>query len=105
MPVEKNSAKHARREASVNAILSRDGHVETASGLSMGAKAELDKLVKLGVCYSGKSEWASPLLVTTKPCKHPCTCSQEYPCGALVTLSSKIVKKGKIGLNMKMKPA
>ena len=32
------------------------------------AKAELEKLEKLGVCYRGKSEWASPLLVTTKPC-------------------------------------
>ena len=31
------------------------------------AKAELEKLVDLGVCYRGKSEWASPLLVTTKP--------------------------------------
>ena len=31
------------------------------------AKAELQKLVDLGVCYRGKSEWASPLLVTTKP--------------------------------------
>ena len=31
------------------------------------AKAELDKLVDLGICYRGKSEWSSPLLVTTKP--------------------------------------
>ena len=31
------------------------------------AKAELDKLVELGICYRGKSEWSSPLLVTTKP--------------------------------------
>ena len=31
------------------------------------AKAELQKLVDLGVCYRGKSEWSSPLLVTTKP--------------------------------------
>ena len=31
------------------------------------AKAELEKLVELGVCYRGKSEWSSPLLVTTKP--------------------------------------
>ena len=30
-------------------------------------KAELEKLVELGVCYRGKSEWSSPLLVTTKP--------------------------------------
>ena len=32
------------------------------------AKAELDKLVDLGIAYRGKSEWSSPLLVTTKPC-------------------------------------
>ena len=32
------------------------------------AKAELNKLVELGVCHKGRSEWASPLLVTTKPC-------------------------------------
>ena len=32
------------------------------------AKKEIEKLVDLGVCYRGKSEWASPLLVTTKPC-------------------------------------
>ena len=31
------------------------------------AKAELQKLVDLGVCYRGKSEWSSPLMVTTKP--------------------------------------
>ena len=31
------------------------------------AKAELEKLVELGICYRGKSEWSSPLLVTTKP--------------------------------------
>ena len=32
------------------------------------AKAELEKLVDLGIAYRGKSEWSSPLLVTTKPC-------------------------------------
>ena len=32
------------------------------------AKAELEKLEALGICYRGRSEWASPLLVTTKPC-------------------------------------
>ena len=32
------------------------------------AKAELQKLEDLGICYRGRSEWASPLLVTTKPC-------------------------------------
>ena len=31
------------------------------------AKAELEKLVDLGVCYRGKSDWSSPLMVTTKP--------------------------------------
>ena len=45
------------------------------------AKAELDKLVALGVCERGKSEWSSPLLVTTKPCNSPCTCEKESPCG------------------------
>ena len=45
------------------------------------AKAELEKLVALGVCKRGKSEWSSPLLVTTKPCNSPCTCATESPCG------------------------
>ena len=45
------------------------------------AKAELDKLVELGVCERGKSDWSSPLLVTTKPCNSPCTCDQAKPCG------------------------
>ena len=45
------------------------------------AKAELEKLVALGVCKRGKSEWSSPLLVTTKPCNSPCTCASESPCG------------------------
>ena len=45
------------------------------------AKAEIDKLVELGVCQRGKSEWSSPLLVTTKPCNSPCTCDKEKPCG------------------------
>ena len=45
------------------------------------AKAEIEKLVELGVCVRGKSEWASPLLVTTKPCSAPCTCETNYPCG------------------------
>ena len=31
------------------------------------AKEELEKLVDLGICYRGKSDWSSPLLVTTKP--------------------------------------
>ena len=30
-------------------------------------KEELGKLEALGICYRGKSEWASPLMVTTKP--------------------------------------
>ena len=45
------------------------------------AKAEIEKLVELGVCERGKSEWSSPLLVTTKPCNAPCTCKENYPCG------------------------
>ena len=32
------------------------------------AKAELNKLEALGICYRGRSEWSSPLMVTTKPC-------------------------------------
>ena len=32
------------------------------------AKKELTKLEELGICYRGRSEWSSPLLVTTKPC-------------------------------------
>ena len=32
------------------------------------AKEELGKLEKLGICYRGKSEWASPLMVAKKPC-------------------------------------
>ena len=31
------------------------------------AKAEIEKLVELGICKRGKSDWTSPLLVTTKP--------------------------------------
>ena len=31
------------------------------------AKTEIDKLVELGVCRRGKSEWASPLMVAPKP--------------------------------------
>ena len=31
------------------------------------AKAEIDKLVELGVCKRGKSDWASPLMVAPKP--------------------------------------
>ena len=31
------------------------------------AKAELEKLCKLGVCHRAKSEWSSPLLVADKP--------------------------------------
>ena len=45
------------------------------------AKQEFQKLVDLGICYRGKSEWASPLMVATKPCASPCTCSQKSPCG------------------------
>ena len=45
------------------------------------AKKEFQKLVNLGVCYRGKSEWASPLMVAQKPCNSPCTCAQDFPCG------------------------
>ena len=45
------------------------------------AKREFQKLVDLGVCYRGKSEWASPLMVAQKPCNSPCSCSQNFPCG------------------------
>ena len=45
------------------------------------AKAEIEELVELGVCQRGKSEWSSPLLVTTKPCNSPCTCEEQSPCG------------------------
>ena len=45
------------------------------------AKAEIDKLVKLGICHRGKSEWASPLMVARKPCVSPCTCTPTTPCG------------------------
>ena len=45
------------------------------------AKKEFQKLVDLGVCYRGKSEWASPLMVAQKPCNSPCTCAQNFPCG------------------------
>ena len=45
------------------------------------AKSEIDKLVELGVCERGKSDWSSPLLVTTKPCNNPCTCEVQKPCG------------------------
>ena len=45
------------------------------------AKAEIDKLIKLGVCVRGKSEWASPLMVAKKPCVSPCTCTPTTPCG------------------------
>ena len=31
------------------------------------AKTEIDKLVELGVCKRGKSDWASPLMVAPKP--------------------------------------
>ena len=45
------------------------------------AKTEIEKLVKLGVCQRGKSEWASPLMVAKKPCVTPCTCTPTTPCG------------------------
>lgn len=45
------------------------------------AKAELEKLVKLGICHRGKSEWSSPLMVAKKPCLSPCSCTASTPCG------------------------
>ena len=45
------------------------------------AKKEFQKLVDLGVCYRGKSEWASPLMVAQKPCISPCSCAENFPCG------------------------
>ena len=45
------------------------------------ARAELEKLCNLGICKRDKSEWASPLLVTPKPCSYPCTCNVSKPCG------------------------
>ena len=45
------------------------------------AKREFQKLVDLGVCYRGKSEWSSPLMVAQKPCQSPCTCDKTFPCG------------------------
>ena len=45
------------------------------------AKAEIEKLCKLGVCKRGKSEWASPLMVARKPCITPCQCTPTTPCG------------------------
>ena len=45
------------------------------------AKAEIDKLVQLGICHRGKSEWSSPLMVARKPCLSPCTCTPTTPCG------------------------
>ena len=45
------------------------------------ARREFQKLIDLGVCYRGKSEWASPLMVAQKPCNSPCSCAQNFPCG------------------------
>ena len=45
------------------------------------AKAEINKLVELGVCQRAKSEWASPLMVAKKPCLSPCSCTPTVPCG------------------------
>ena len=43
------------------------------------AKAELSKLEALGICHKGRSEWSSPLLVTTKPCGGWRVCG-DYKC-------------------------
>ena len=49
------------------------------------AKAELEKLVDLGIAYRGKSEWSSPLLVTTKPCGGWRVCGDYRRLNALTT--------------------
>lgn len=45
------------------------------------AKAEIEKLVELGIAKRAKSEWTSPLVVAKKPCVTPCKCTATVPCG------------------------
>ena len=45
------------------------------------AKAEIEKLVELGIAKRAKSEWTSPLVVARKPCVTPCKCTPTVPCG------------------------
>ena len=68
------------------------------------AKAELNKLEELGVCYKGRSEWSSPLLVTTKPCGgwrvcgdyrrlNAMTSDDQYPVRQLTDFTSELSGK------------
>ena len=68
------------------------------------AKEEIQKLVDLGVCYRGKSEWSSPLLVTTKPCGgwrvcgdyrrlNAMTTTDQYPVRSLTDFTSELQGK------------
>ena len=68
------------------------------------AKAELSKLEELGICYKGRSEWSSPLLVTTKPCGgwrvcgdyrrlNAMTSDDQYPVRQLTDFTSELSGK------------
>ena len=68
------------------------------------AKAEIEKLVELGIAYRGKSEWSSPLLVTTKPCGgwrvcgdyrrlNAATTDDQYPVRSLQDFTSELQGK------------
>ena len=68
------------------------------------AKEELGKLEALGICYKGRSEWASPLLVTTKPCGgwrvcgdyrrlNAITTDDQYPVRQLTDFTSELAGK------------
>ena len=68
------------------------------------AKEEIEKLVKLGVCHRGKSEWASPLMVAPKPgggwrvCGdyrrlNSMTKDDKYPVRALTDFTSELAGK------------
>ena len=68
------------------------------------AKAELTKLEELGICHKGRSEWASPLLVTTKPCGgwrvcgdyrrlNAMTTDDRYPVRSLQDFTSELAGK------------
>ena len=68
------------------------------------AKEELGKLEALGICYKGRSEWASPLMVTTKPCGgwrvcgdyrrlNAITTDDQYPVRQLTDFTSELAGK------------
>ena len=68
------------------------------------AKQEFDKLLELGICYRGKSEWASPLMVAPKPgggwrvCGdyrrlNAATIDDKYPVKSLADFNSKLCGK------------